>query len=194
MLPIAPLMIEHRLIERMIHIFKLELDTIKEEDQVDPNMIYKVVDFIRTYADETHHGKEEDILFRELKKKELSPEHQKTMNELINEHVYARKTTSQLVDANELYEKGNKDSLNVIIKKIEELIEFYPKHIEKEDKHFFTPIMEYFNEKEQQELLKEGQAFDRKMIHRKYQKIVKKYETQYDISPDMKDSDWINYL
>ena len=58
-----------------------------------------MVDFIRTYADQTHHGKEEDILFRELKKREISPEHDKIMKELIDEHILGRKTTGELVDA-----------------------------------------------------------------------------------------------
>ncbi|MBD3255222.1 MAG: cation-binding protein, partial [Candidatus Lokiarchaeota archaeon] len=77
MLPIGPLMIEHRLIERMVDVLKAELDKIKKTGEVDPFFIDLSVDFFRTYADETHHGKEEDILFRELKKKSLNPEHEK---------------------------------------------------------------------------------------------------------------------
>ena len=58
------------------------------------------VDLIRTYADRTHHGKEEDILFRELAKKQLSQEHQKTMNELVEDHVSGRRMVTSLVNAN----------------------------------------------------------------------------------------------
>ncbi len=39
------------------------------------------------YADRTHHGKEQDILFRDLEKKELSPNHTKIMGELLEEHI-----------------------------------------------------------------------------------------------------------
>ena len=99
MLPIAPLMIEHRLIERMIKIVKSQISEIKRSKSVDPVFVDKVVDFIRTYADQTHHGKEEDILFRELKKKSLSENHEKTMLELIEEHKQGRKATGELLAA-----------------------------------------------------------------------------------------------
>ncbi|MFO7971638.1 MAG: hypothetical protein R6U40_07790 [Desulfobacterales bacterium] len=70
----APLMIEHRLIERIIGIIKSTLSEIEKEETVDPVFVDTTVDFIRTYADRTHHGKEEDILFRELGKRDLSEE------------------------------------------------------------------------------------------------------------------------
>ena len=65
----GPLMIEHRLIERMLKLVNKVLIKIEKQETVDPVFVDTVVDFIRTYADRTHHGKEEDILFRELKKK-----------------------------------------------------------------------------------------------------------------------------
>lgn len=61
-----PIMIEHRLIERMISVVKRTLTKITSAEEVDPVFIDTAVDFIRIYADRTHHGKEEDILFREL--------------------------------------------------------------------------------------------------------------------------------
>jgi hemerythrin-like domain-containing protein len=42
-----------------------------------------VVDFIRVYADRTYHGREEDILFRDLEKKNLSDDDRRVMNELL---------------------------------------------------------------------------------------------------------------
>jgi len=153
-----------------------------------------VVDFIRTYADQTHHGKEEDILFRELKKREISPEHDKIMKELIDEHILGRKTTGELVDANKKFAQGDQDAIKRIIEKIEFLVDFYPKHIEKEDKHFFIPIMHYSKKKEQDALLPEGQAFDRKMIHRKYNAMIIEYEKEREISSEKQKSDWIDYI
>jgi len=75
MLPIGPLMEEHRVIERMIKIMGARLDALKKDGRVEPLFIDTAVDFIRTYADRCHHGKEEDILFRDLAKKKLLEEH-----------------------------------------------------------------------------------------------------------------------
>ncbi|MBI5606241.1 MAG: cation-binding protein, partial [Deltaproteobacteria bacterium] len=83
MLPIAPLMIEHRLIEKMIGIIQKEIDRAELQKRIDPEFIDLAVDFIRMYADRCHHGKEEDILFRDLGQKPLSAEHKRIVEELV---------------------------------------------------------------------------------------------------------------
>ncbi|MFX1496957.1 MAG: hemerythrin domain-containing protein [Promethearchaeota archaeon] len=172
MMPIGPLMIEHRLIEKMIALMDEEIIKMKKHNKANPLFIDIAVDFIRMYADRTHHGKEEDILFRELEKKELSPNHNKIMEELIEEHKWARSTVGKLVDAKNRYVNGKVEALHEIVDLITELTTFYPKHIEKEDKHFFIPVMKYFTEEEQQKMLQEFWDFDKTLIHEKYRKVV----------------------
>ncbi|MFZ7113656.1 MAG: hemerythrin domain-containing protein [Desulfatiglandales bacterium] len=178
MLPIGPLMIEHRRIERMIDVIGKALARIKVERQVDPAEIDVFVDFIRTYADRCHHGKEEDILFRELLKKDMSEKRTKTMEELIEEHRWGRKTTARLVEANKAYAEGGDDAISEITECLSSLVVFYPRHIEKEDRHFFIPVMDYFSPEEKNIMLEEGYAFDQKLIHEKYEKILKKAEAK----------------
>ena len=168
----GPLMIEHRLIERMISIIKDVLIQIESTQKVDPVFVDTAVDFIRTYADRTHHGKEEDILFRELSKRALSAEDQQVMKELIEEHLFGRQTTKALVEANTRYRTGDKSALADIADKLRTIAEFYPKHIKKEDKVFFPASMAYFTDEEDQAMLAEFWEFDRKMIHEKYRSVV----------------------
>ncbi len=178
MKPIGPLMWEHRLIERIVPVLDKELKRIDTSRKADVNLLTTAVDFFRTYADRTHHGKEEDILFRDLENKPLSAEHARIMKELIEEHVHARKTVGALVDARDKYKAGDVASIKDIVNYLKELINFYPVHIEKEDKHFFYPILEYFTRQEQDDMLLEFWEFDRKLIHEKYQKIVERLETK----------------
>jgi hemerythrin-like domain-containing protein len=168
----GPLMIEHRLIERMISLIKDALVQIESTHKVDPLFVDTAVDFIRMYADRTHHGKEEDILFRELSKRPLSGEDQRVMKELIDEHVFARQTTKALVEANTRYRNGEESALADIAGRLRTLVEFYPKHIEKEDKIFFPASRAYFTDEEDQALLMEFWKFDRKMIHEKYKAVI----------------------
>ena len=170
------LMIEHRLIERMLAVIEGVIKEIKTTNQADPLFIDTAVDFIRVYADKTHHGKEEDILFRDLKNKPLSNEDRAIMDELIKEHIFGRLTTKALVQANERYRNGDEKSLEDISAKLKTLAEFYPKHIEKEDKIFFPSSRKYFTEEEDQAMLAEFREFDRKMIHEKYTAIVEGFE------------------
>ena len=176
MKPVAPLMIEHRLIERMLAVVEEEVGRIKSRNRADTIFIDTAVDFIRSYADRTHHGKEEDILFRDLALKNISDEHKKIMQELINEHVYARGVVAKLVAAKEKYAAGDTAMLKEITDRLKELTEFYPKHIAKEDKNFFIPIMAYFSREEMDQMLSEMREFDRKMIHEKYTRLVEKFE------------------
>jgi hemerythrin-like domain-containing protein len=174
----GPLMIEHRLIERMLLVIKDVLAKIELKHTVDPVFVDIAVDFIRVYADQTHHGKEEDILFRELKNKPMSSEDRRIMNELIEEHVFGRQTTKALVVANTRYRNGDETALTGIADKLKTLIEFYPKHIAKEDKVFFPSSRAYFTDEEDQAMLAEFWEFDRKMIHEKYRSVVEGFERQ----------------
>jgi len=167
---------EHRLIERMVNVIKKELNEINKQKDLDPNFVDIVVDFFRTYADECHHGKEEDILFKKLKTKNLIQDHQKIINELINEHTHARKVVTKLKKANQLYATKDADAVDNIKSLLEEIVSIYPKHIAKEDKHFFYPSMEYFSKNEKDEMLDDFLNFDRKMIHQKYEVIVAEKE------------------
>lgn len=173
----GPLMIEHRLIERMLSVIKGVLSKIESGHKVNPVFVDTAVDFIRVYADRTHHGKEEDILFRELENKPLEDEDRRIMQELIDEHVFGRQTTKALVDANSRYRNGDDSALGEVAAKLQTLTEFYPKHIEKEDKVFFPSSREYFTDEEDQAMLAEFWEFDRKMIHEKYQSVVEGLET-----------------
>ncbi|MDD4985961.1 MAG: hemerythrin domain-containing protein [Dehalococcoidales bacterium] len=176
MKPIGPLMREHRLIERMVAVLdnrmRLMVDTRRSEEA----FVNLAVDFFRTYADRTHHGKEEDILFRELAKKELKPEDKRIMDELVQEHNWARKMVGRLSTAGRSYAQGNTASRGEVITCIRELVSFYPVHIAKEDKQFFYPCLEYLSKAEQDAMLDEFWEFDRKLIHEKYQKTVEELE------------------
>jgi len=172
-------MIEHRLIEKMLGLIDRELETIEKTQKVNPVFIDTVVDFIRTYADRTHHGKEEDILFKELGMKKLNSDDSRIMRELVDEHILARNAVSDLVAANNKYIEGNEKSIDVIIEKLTFLINFYPKHIIKEDKVFFPDTERYFTDGELNAMLNEFNEFDKRMIHEKYnnvyESLLKKY-------------------
>jgi hemerythrin-like domain-containing protein len=172
----GPLMIEHRLIEKMLNVIQKKLKLVEQAKSIDPYFVDTAVDFIRVYADRTHHGKEEDILFRDLRKKKLSEKDQKLMNELIEDHIFGRKTTKALVEANARYRIGDKTSLLQVIECLKTLIDFYPKHIKKEDDIFFPSSRTYFSEEEDQAMLDEFWEFDKKMIHEKYKDVVKESE------------------
>jgi hemerythrin-like domain-containing protein len=168
----APLMIEHRLIERMLAVVRRALLLAEQARSIDPRFVDLAVDFIQMYADRTHHGKEEGILFKALEQKQLAAADRELMAELVREHVFGRETTRALVVANRDYRAGDAAALAAVLADLRTLVEFYPRHIEKEDKVFFPAARAYFTEEEDRRLLAEFLEFDRAMIHEKYAAIV----------------------
>jgi len=168
-------MAEHRLIERMIALMEQEILSVSETGRVHSEFIDEAVDFIRTYADRIHHGKEEEILFRACAKKELKEEDMKMMKELIEEHKYGRQTVAELVQAGEAY-KGERAATEAVGRKLKELTGFYPKHIRKEDEVFFLNSEKYFSEEELGKMLSDFREFDSSMIHEKYSAVIKSLE------------------
>ena len=176
-IPAGPLMKEHRTIERMIRVIENKMRVMDEKSVTDLRFIDIEIYFLKIYADRCHHGKEEDILFKELENRPISVEHKKIMDSLISDHAYGRKMVGALVDARDRYQKGDKTVLKDIIDRLRDLIAFYPRHIEVEDRHFFLPCMKYFSQDEQDSMLAEFQRFDAELIHEKYKAVVSDLET-----------------
>jgi hemerythrin-like domain-containing protein len=171
-------MIEHRLIERMLNVIKAVISKIEFKHEIDPVFVDIAVDFLRVYVDRTHHGKEEDILFRELKLKSLTPDDQRIMNELIKEHVLVRQTIALIVSANKRYRDGDDIALIIIANNLKTLIEFFPRHIEKEEKKFYPASRAYFTDEEEQVVLAEFGKLDQKVVHEKYESAIIELENQ----------------
>lgn len=176
--PAGPLMHEHRIIERMLAVMSARLDSARVKGDIDSGFVDTAIDFIRTYADRCHHGKEEDILFLRLAEKDLDPALAKEMAELIEDHVYARGVTRGLVEANGRYALGDEAALGEIETAMQALVEFYPVHIEKEDRHFFKPALAYFTDAERAQMLLDFYEFDRQLIHEKYLGILEGLEQE----------------
>lgn len=174
MKPSVPLKTEHGLIDQMARLLRDEAIKIATKEELNPVFIDTTVDFLRTYADRTHHGKEEDILFRDLEDKDLSAEDRQMMEELIQEHVFARETVSELVEAKEMYLQGDPEALDAVLRKVGSLVSLYPEHIKKEDNVFFPASMEYLTSSEQDAMLEEMWEFDREMIHENYRSVVER--------------------
>lgn len=177
MMPVGPLMIEHRLIERMIKLMDKQVGIVEDTGRVDLAFLDAAIEFMRTYADHCHHGKEEDILFADLAHRGLSAEHQKMMELLISDHVWARQKVAQLISAKERSARGDVDAIQNVISLLRDLVGFYPEHIRKEDKQFFIPVMSYYSKQEQESMLQAFWEYDRKLIHEKYRALVETLET-----------------
>lgn len=54
---------EHKNIKRMLEVIRKYCSRILNGENVDYDDFYKIIEFVRNYADKHHHGKEETMLF-----------------------------------------------------------------------------------------------------------------------------------
>jgi hemerythrin-like domain-containing protein len=180
MKPIGPLMVEHRLTDRMLDLIRQEIVTLRRGTAaVNIPFAGQVVDFFRTYVDLCHHGKEEDILFKALSGKKMSSDHRRIMDELIEEHRVARASVAGLAGAKDRCSGGDRSS--EIVAFYEKIVDLYPAHIEKEDNHFFFPCLDYLSSEEQDGMLTEMRDFDGKLFHLTYATLIEQLETNHGI-------------
>ncbi len=181
---------EHRLIERMIALLADALHVLEDTgpprspgspDKTNVSLIEAGVDFFESYADRTHHGKEEDILFKELANKPLYEAEQQLMQQLMQEHIWTRQSVGRLASANARYGRGDAAALHTMLYETRRLVQSYPAHIEKEELHFFNPAMEYFSNAEQQAMLRRFIEFDSRLIHAHYVRVVEEQERTHRV-------------
>ncbi len=175
MKPVGPLMIEHRLIERMLALLTREHRRIIETGNVDYEFLDASILFLKTFVDKLHHEKEENILFKELAEKPLSQEDRKMLNELIEEHRRTRKAVERLEGARR-QQVDKKLAIMEITNQMETLTKWYPVHIEKEDRHFFVSSMNYLSEQEQTAMLEKSREFDRSFTQNQFVGIITELE------------------
>ena len=170
--PIGVLMIEHRLIERAL----MALETKVKAGEPDVIGFAELIDFFGTYADATHHGKEEDILFIEADGLTLSEELSRVLAELRAEHVRFRGYRRAMAAANRRLAKGEGAALKELAASALEFIPSLRQHILKEDKIFFPGFDALVDKAAREAMMSRFRAFDAERIHETYQAVVERNE------------------
>lgn len=174
--PIEQLKAEHVTIVRMGEGIARRIKSFREEGHIDTRYVDTAVDFIRTYADLCHHGKEEGILFRALEGKDLDRGLAMLMKDLVREHQWARETTGKLAAANDAYSEGDVEVLSEELRLLSKIQRFYPGHITKEESRFFSACRAYFSDAEISRMGEDFAAFDQSVVHEKYRRLVERLE------------------
>lgn len=172
--PIGVLMIEHRLIERALT--ALERKAQSPGDPPDVIGFAELIDFFATYADGTHHGKEEDILFMDADGLDLAPELEQVLAGLRADHVAFRGYRRRMDAANRRLAAGDRSARTTLAREAGEFIPKLRAHIQTEDKIFFPGFDAQQTPELRREMIARFTAFDVEMVHRTYQKVVERNE------------------
>lgn len=152
------MMEEHQNILRMLTLVRKACYGLLKGEEINYQDFYKMIDFIRNYADAHHHGKEENFLFNEMVK-HLGPAGEKLINHgMLVEHDHGRLLIRDLEDALESLKAGKEESILDVIANAVGYSNHLTRHIEKEDAVVYTfakrelseDILEKVNQKTQE--------------------------------------------
>ena len=147
-MPTEMLEAEHRVIAKVIGAVPALADQFDAGQVVDVDLLRDIVEFMRTFADQCHHGKEELLLFPALGKKGV-PLQGCPVGALTAEHERGRALVKELADATHAQQRGEPGAKGTVISALRGIAALYPNHIWKEDYLLFPMTNKVMNSEEQ---------------------------------------------
>lgn len=174
---------EHKNIKRMLAVVRQVSLNIMNGSEIDYNDFENIIDFIRNYADKTHHGKEEKILFNRMVD-EIGDTAAKVVNfGMLIEHDLGRLYIGDLVEALAKVKAGDNEAKIDVITNAVAYTHLLHRHIHKEDNVVFTFAQRELSENTIKEINEDCIAFEAELekngVQNKYIQILEQLEGKY---------------
>ncbi|MFZ5432166.1 MAG: hemerythrin domain-containing protein [Calditrichota bacterium] len=131
--PINTLMNEHQVIKNVLEALAGYAERLERHGDADRAELLKFTDFFAHYADQLHHGKEEDILFAEMANHGFSPQYG-PVAVMLAEHEHGRRCVGVLrVAGEQAGQPWTSDEARHVVDTAREYIVLLGSHIDKED-------------------------------------------------------------
>jgi hemerythrin-like domain-containing protein len=156
-MPTDRLVQEHVSIQTMLHVLERICSKLDAAEHVPRKHLEQAVEFIRVFADQCHHGKEEECLFPALEQIGI-PRDGGPIGVMLAEHAKGRQYVKELGEAIERYGSGDPTAVHAMVSNARHYIGLLDAHIDKENDVLFPLAEEHLPERKKQELLA---AFDR---------------------------------
>ena len=130
------LMAEHRVIERVLMALEKAVRRMEAGQVVRPGFFLDAAEFIRGFADECHHRKEEGVLFKALADNGM-PAEQGPLATMLYEHEKGRQFTRGMSTAAKKWQNGKTTAKNEVISNALSYAGLLRQHISKEDQVLF---------------------------------------------------------
>ena len=168
---------EHRVIERVLAVVD-KLTTRPVEASIEKWK--KALDFIRNFADQCHHFKEEKVLFPAMEQHGI-PSEGGPVGVMLTEHEEGRAYVKSMLAALSLAETGNQAAKEILVDNAKAYLRLLREHIQKEDEVLFRIADDVIPADEQKELLRSFEEHEANEmgagVHEKYLRIVEELET-----------------
>lgn len=171
---------EHRVIQRVVGTMVLLEEALARGVDPEVETLLAIVEFMRTFADKCHHGKEEVHLFPALERKGV-PIGGCPLGALIHEHEKGRALVTALAEATEGYLQGRLAAREALSQSLQGLIALYPNHIWKEDFLLFPMSNKLLSPEDQQALQADFESVEAGIgrdIHERFEQLAQRLEKE----------------
>lgn len=170
---------EHRVIAKVVGAAPVLADRLEAGQVVDAATLQGMVEFMRTFADQCHHAKEEELLFPLLEKKGV-PMQGCPVGALIAEHMRGRALVHELASAVDGYSRGERATQEAVVNSLRGLAKLYPSHIWKEDYLLFPLTNKVLSPAEQQALYQQFEQVEERVGPEVHQRLAQFAEGLFD--------------
>jgi hemerythrin-like domain-containing protein len=171
---------EHRIIHKVVGVMAVLAEEIEAGRDVETAILQDIVEFMRTFADKCHHGKEEARLFPALEKAGV-PQRGCPIGALIRDHQVGRTLVAGLAEATEAYGVDGPSARASLKERLRELTGLYPNHIWREDYLLFPMTNKVLGPDAQMELLEQFDQVEAMVgedVHYHFEKLAEELEAR----------------
>jgi hemerythrin-like domain-containing protein len=182
MKPTEDLIHEHDAIKVMLDIMSKVADDIKEDKGSYTKEIEEIVDFLKTFADKCHHGKEENALFPALVEAGV-PEENGPIGVMLHEHTIGRGYIKEINDGVVDFKTGVAGSGQLIAGSLLKYVTLLQNHIQKEERVLFPMAEKVLSIQKQNEILQKFEKIEEEVVghgvHEQYHALLKQLKGKY---------------
>lgn len=175
---------EHVNIMRMLKVVRNACNKTLQGEDICYEDFDKMIDFIRIYADEHHHGKEEKFLFKEMVDRLGKMGSNLITHGMLVEHDWGRLFIRELNDALERTKSGEEESKLDVIANAIGYANHLARHIGKEDRVVYTYAEKQLDKEVIESVNEQTRLFEedatKQGIQVRYLKMLEELEEKYN--------------
>jgi hemerythrin-like domain-containing protein len=182
MTPTEDLINEHKAIKVMLSIMSKIAEDIKANKEFYIKDVEQIVDFLQTFADKCHHGKEETSLFPALVLAGI-PKENGPIGVMLQEHTLGRGYIKEIIRGLENCKLGDNCSGELIAANLTNYVNLLQNHIHKEENVLFPMANKALSDKKQKEISEQFEKIEEEVVghgvHEKYHELINQLKFKY---------------
>jgi hemerythrin-like domain-containing protein len=182
MKPTEDLIHEHKAIKTMLSIMSKIAENIRNDKGFDIKDVEKIVDFLKTFADKCHHGKEENALFPALVAAGV-PKENGMVGVMLYEHTVGRGYIKEISNGIESFKIGVTNSGQLIADSLAKYVTLLQNHIQKEENVLFPMAEKVLSTEKQNEIFEQSEKIEEDVVghgvHEQFHEFLEKLKSKY---------------